>query len=235
VNGPAWVGSLSHPSPGVLGHADGIQSMPRASPGARGAYLIGEPVGRAGDSTAIVNAQNRPGADLILVGQHPPEVAQLDAGHVHGSRMCAIPPYKSARNVSAIAFTGPGGSTKRSAEALTDGASRVVRSSVASSTGGPTWGQVATTSPSVIVWVGPGIAASWRASKSMPYSVCQRSTAARPKARCLISASGNRTGRASSVSLLGIKRAPGTYRGLSRRTMALERIASLHEGPTDTE
>ena len=51
------------------------------------------------------------------------EVAQLDAGHFHGSRVWEMPSYSSARNVRAIPFTWPGGSTTRSADACTDGSS----------------------------------------------------------------------------------------------------------------
>ena len=65
------------------------------------------------------------------------EVAQLDAGHVHGSRVWEMPSYNSARNVRAMPFTWPGGSTTRSADACTDGSSKVVRSNLTSSTGGP--------------------------------------------------------------------------------------------------
>lgn len=45
------------------------------------------------------------------------DVAQLDAGDVHGSRVCEIPAARSARKVIATAFTRPGGSTARSAKA----------------------------------------------------------------------------------------------------------------------
>ncbi len=103
--------------------------------------------------------------------------------------MCEMPSCRSARNVIAIALTAPGGSTTRSARARTEGSSKRVRSSEAITAGGPTCGQVATISPSVIVCRGFGLATSRSGWKSMSYRPRQRSTAARPNVRCLHSAS----------------------------------------------
>ena len=69
---------------------------------------------RRGPVGGSARGSAEPSPTSIVSGSTHTEVAQLDAGHVHGSSVCEMPRASSARNVSAIAFTRPGGSTTRS-------------------------------------------------------------------------------------------------------------------------
>ena len=129
--------------------------------------LPSEPVGNSGNTTVIVNPQDGLGGDFDRIGEDPhrgrparrwprPRVEGMGDTLVQLGAECEGDAVHLARWLD-----------HRSVDACTDGSSKAVRSNLVSSIGGPTGGQVATTSPSVMVCVGPGIAASSRGVKSM--------------------------------------------------------------------